>query len=222
MENGEDYVFQFIDHFIEALQRRFPADAGFHWSESGNSIRVSRGRFWGLHVKLAEYKRARHCNIGVEGYFPCVQACADSIQRLQNRYAALPDEKVFTHFFLGLLLIPTMLAIPLIALYRIATLSLWSAVTRAGGDIDSTFAEMRAYFPQTPRLTRRVPAWLTYLVLFAGMLGATFLCFWLPDQIPLGKTMATVIHVIGVTAGLLSLALLVVSIVHFLGFEVRP
>jgi len=214
-----------LRRLIEDLRSQFPPADGYRWvwDDAKGMLRISRGKFWGLQVSLGAKDAAlKVWDWKFEGYFPAFDKIMQPIERVTGRMqGSFPARFVSAHFLAPLLLIPVMVCLPFLALYRLGLLVLRSDVLAGVHRLDLLWPSMQAAWPGTaPALRRRFPILAYFLsALAAGALS--FVCFKLADAAGIRENWSTAFFVAGFLLALLSTALLIAFIMASLGFEVK-
>lgn len=178
---------------------------------------ISRGRFWGLHVRVVpQDSRLRTLRVTIEGYFPVIQSRVERIERWSN----LPGRSLWAYFLMPILVILVMALLPLMAVYRLSKLWLREDVLAAALQLDSLWPEVQASWQGVIPLTRPLSPSLTYSIAVAAGTAATTGCFWLAGLASTGEAWRIVLYVTGSILGLVSFAVLIFLIMTMLGLEV--
>lgn len=178
---------------------------------------ISRGRFWGLHVRVVpQDSRLRTLRVTIEGYFPVIQSRVERIERWSN----LPGRSLWAYFLMPILVILVMALLPLMAVYRLSKLWLREDVVAAALQLDSLWPEVQASWQGVIPLTRPLSPSLTYSIAVVAGTASTAGCFWLAGLASTGEAGRIVLYVTGSILGLVSFAVLIFLIMTMLGLEV--
>lgn len=232
------FLSELVDRFAQALSQQFPPASGYQhmggWGpapcvnpkrNSGAvqeacmmaSWTISRGRFWGLHVRVVpQDSRLRTLRVTIEGYFPVIQSRVERIERWSN----LPGRSLWAYFLMPILVILVMALLPLMAVYRLSKLWLREDVLAAALQLDSLWPEVQACWQGVIPLTRPLSPSLTYSIAVAAGTAATAGCFWLAGLASTGEAWRIVLYATGSILGLVSFAVLIFLIMTMLGLEV--
>jgi hypothetical protein len=186
------------------------------------SLSISRGPFWGLHVRVAPRDISlRRIKITIEPYFPAIQNPVESLNRFFNRPArAQWLHPLLAHLLLPILVVIAVALLPLIAAYQVAKLCLRGNARAAARQLDIIWPEMQSFSPARLALQGQSSPSFTLLMLSVLGTGATAGCFWLTGLVSISDKWRTVLQVAGGILGLISFGVVIAWIMAMLGFEV--
>jgi len=227
-----------VSRFAQALSEQFPQASGYQhtvdwWpapcvSPKNNSafvretcrmasLRISRGRFWGLHLRVIPQDISlRTLKITIEAYFPAIERPVAWVERFFN----LPGQALWVHFLMPILILLAMALLPLMALYQLAKLWLREDVLAATRQLEFIWPEIESFSPGAVALTRRISPSFTFFFAFAVGIAASARCFWLTGLVSTSDTWRIILQVAGSILGLISFGVLIALIMTMLGHEV--
>jgi hypothetical protein len=180
------------------------------------TLRISRGRFWGLCVRVVPRDISlRTLDITIEAYFPAVQSPVEWAQRVFN----LPGQALWVHVVMPILVVLVLVMLPLIVVHQLAKLWLRGNVLAASRQLELIWPEIQSLSPGMVKLTRRIWPSFTLFVALAVGTGATVACFWLTGLASISDTWRLILQVAGSILGLISFGILIALIMTMLGFE---
>ena len=236
------FLLVFVGRVDQALSHQFPAASGYKHASgwqlapctspkeksagiqngcSMASLQISRGRFWGLYVRVQpEDEALKSLKVTIDGYFPIVERFVETLERLFN----LPGQNLLGrivrgHLVLPLLIIPLMFLLPFLALYRLAKLRMRADILAADRILDSMWPEIQASWPVVVRMSRPISPSLIYFFATAGGSGVTFACFWAAGLSSTSESWRVGLYVVGGILALVSVVMLIALVMTVLGFE---
>lgn len=160
--------------------------------------------------------------VTIHGYFPIFN---DNLERIEGPVEALrnrPGQFLWDHIIFMPMLILCVALLPLMAVYRLATLSLHSDVLVAGQQLETLWPEVQASWPAAVPLSRSLSLPVVYSLALALGSGATAGCFWLAGLETTGENWRIALYASGGILALVSFGMLIALIMTILGFEVEP
>jgi hypothetical protein len=226
------FLLTILGRFNSALQREFPRASGYEYEGAWDaddlgrrgfihdaSFRVSRGRFWGLQVRvLSRGSPPESAMVAIDTYYPCWKNFMSPIRRLEDLLNGMP----FLGHLAFLLILPLMVLLPFIALFRLAVLWPRPHAGLAGRQLENAWAEVKDSCPGEVSLARLVPIPVVYFLALILAVAATAGCFWWAGLGSIGESWSIAMDVAGSIFGLLSFSLLVALIMTLLGLDVQP
>ena len=212
------------DCCAHVLRDRFPVASGFKQETQRFfltadgpvtiSWHVSRGAWWGLRLAIKpESESLKTVSIDADRRLPAVDPASRALDRLDR----MPGQAVLAHLLLPLLILPAVILIPILLLYRFAVL-LSPDVRRTIRALESTWRDQQATFP-TP--VPMLKAWSPALICFAGLvvgLAAIFGCLWL---IGIAQAYAMWLYMAVAFLTLMSLVSLIGMVMSLLGMDIH-
>jgi hypothetical protein len=210
-----------VERFAQALSREFPQASGYqhtrNWEPapcvsskrnaayvgacSMATLRISRGRFWGLCVRVAPRD--------------AVQGPVEWAQHVFN----LPGQALWVHVVMPILVLLVLVILPLIVVHQLAKLWLRGNVLAAARQLELIWPEIQSLSPVMVKLTRRIwPSFTLFIALAVGT-GATVGCFWVTGLASISDTWRLILQVAGSILGLISFGILIAFVMTMLGFE---
>jgi len=224
-QNRREFAGAILTRLVQNLRVEYPRESGYQpvWDDEESVLCISRGNFWGLEVGLvASDSSLKTWEAKFKPFFPLVRRMMQPILRTigwsPRPFAA---RALWGHVFVPLMIIPVTIAIPFIALYRIALLVLERDVAAAAHRLDLLWPSIQAMWPgQTLVLEKSIPILNYLLVTVATGLAATA-CFVMSGAPAITATKNAALIIIGVLLAIVALVFLIVLAVAALGFEIR-
>jgi hypothetical protein len=233
-----------VNRFAQALGEQFPESSGYQYSLGWGpapcvnpkkdpvlvqetcrmaSLRISRGPFWGLHVRVVPQDISlRRLKVTIDPYFPAIQNPVESLNRFFNQQArAQWLHPLLAHLLLPILVLIAVALLPLIAAHQLAKLWLRGNARAAVRRLDTIWPEMQSFSPAWVALKGQSSPSFNLMMLSALGSGATIGCFWLTGLVSINDKWRTVLQVAGGILGLISFGVLIAWIMAILGFEVN-
>jgi hypothetical protein len=226
-----------VNRFGQALREQFPQSSGYQhtvaWGPAPSvnprrnivsvqeackmaSLRISRGRFWGLHVRVVPQDiLLRSLKITIDPYFPAVQKPVESVKRFFNQPVRAPWFHLLSPVLVGI----AVALVPLIVAHQLAKLWVRGNARAAARQLETIWPEIQALSPAGVALKGQSSSSFNLLMLSALGTGSTVGCFWLTGLVSISDTWRTVLQVAGSILGLISFGVLIALIMAILGFE---
>jgi hypothetical protein len=238
------FVAALVNRFAQALGEQFPEASGYKYSLGWGpapcvirrkypvsvqetcrmaSLRISRGPFWGLHVRVVPQDISlRRLKVTIDPYFPAIKNPVESLNRFFNQPSrAQWLHPVLAHLLLPILVIIAIALLPLMAAHQLAKLWLRGNARAAARQLDSIWPQMQSFSPARFALEGQSSPSFTLFMLAVLGTGATIGCFWLTGLVSISDKWRIVFQVAGGILGLISFGVLIGWIMSILGFEME-
>jgi hypothetical protein len=217
-----------VNRFAQALGQQFPEASGYQYSLGWGpapcvnrrkypvsvqeicrmaSLRISRGPFWGLQVRIVPQDISlRRLKVTIDPYFPAIQNPVESLNRFFNQPAGVQWlHPVLAHLLLPILVVIAIALLPLMAAHQ----------------LDSIWPPMQSFSPVRFALEGQSSPSFTLFMLAVIGTGVTIGCFWLTGLVSISDRWRTILQVAGSILGLISFGVLIGWIMSMLGFEME-
>ena len=224
-ENRREFAGAIVTRLVQDLRVEYPLENGYQpvWDEVEGVLSISRGNFWGLEVGLVSNDSSlKKWDAKFKPFFPLVRRMMQPILRtVEWTPRPFAARALWGHLFVPLMIIPVMVAIPFIAVYRIALLVLEKDVGAAAHRLDLLWPSIQAMWPgQTLVLEKSIPI-LNYFLITAGTGLAATACFLMSESPGIKAATNTALVITGVVLAMVSAVFLIVLVIASLGFEIR-
>jgi hypothetical protein len=229
LEGGDEcardaFAEKVMRRLIEELRAEFPPELRYQsvWDDDAELLRISRGNFWGLEVGVeARDASSNKWEWKFEPYFPAVRRVMQPVLRAAGwEPRSVVGRTILALVLFAFFLIPLIVALPLVGIYRLALLVLAKNARAAALRLEQLWPGIQGWWPgPLPELQKRSPLEIYAAVTVSTAVAALACILWTNSPGIRQGGWTTPLHAVATLLAALSLVFLIRLILGTLGFK---